>query len=202
MIACFTCDSLHLCSREKKTYLRKSSKHGSRASRCLDKGEAIERLLEEQPEADAQAVSGKTERSVEDRPDRATESWSDSKLTARAVYSSSRRRQHEDGPLRLGRPPVFAGDEATYKDWVFKLKAFMGQESANAVQWMHEMESAAKAIDFDLYVEEKKREAVPLCFRLVVLTDKTRAGYCQAGWKLRRFRSLSPIWRSNTLQGR
>eukprot|EP00971_Amphidinium_carterae_P166269 3295518-Amphidinium_carterae.1 len=52
----------------------------------------------------------------------------------------------------------------------------MGQESTTAVQWMREMESAADALDFDLYVEEKKREAVTLCFRLVVLTDKTALG--------------------------
>eukprot|EP00971_Amphidinium_carterae_P242208 4809425-Amphidinium_carterae.1 len=65
-------------------------------------------------------------------------------------------------PLILGRPPVFAGDEATCKDWAFKLKAFMGQESATAVQWMREMESAPNALDFDLYVEEQKREAALL----------------------------------------
>eukprot|EP00971_Amphidinium_carterae_P349702 6491164-Amphidinium_carterae.5 len=79
-------------------------------------------------------------------------------------------------PVRLGKPPVFAGDEATYKDWAFKLKAFMGQESTTAIQWMRAMESAADALDFDLYVKEKKREAVPLRFRLVVLTDKTVLG--------------------------
>eukprot|EP00971_Amphidinium_carterae_P104957 2078393-Amphidinium_carterae.1 len=52
----------------------------------------------------------------------------------------------------------------------------MGQESANAVQWMREMESATDALDFDLYVDEKKREVVSLYFRLVVLTDKTALG--------------------------
>eukprot|EP00971_Amphidinium_carterae_P253309 5029132-Amphidinium_carterae.2 len=44
----------------------------------------------------------------------------------------------------------------------------MGQESTNAVQWMREMESATDALDFDLYVDEKKREAVSLYFRLQV----------------------------------
>eukprot|EP00971_Amphidinium_carterae_P273935 5436904-Amphidinium_carterae.1 len=57
-------------------------------------------------------------------------------------------------PLKLGRPPVLTGDEAAYEDWAFKLKAFMGQESATAVQWMFEMETAADALpaalDFDL----------------------------------------------------
>eukprot|EP00971_Amphidinium_carterae_P173896 3447064-Amphidinium_carterae.1 len=38
------------------------------------------------------------------------------------------------------------------------------------------MESATDALDFDLYVDEKKREAVSLYFRLVVLTDKTALG--------------------------
>eukprot|EP00971_Amphidinium_carterae_P348120 6490331-Amphidinium_carterae.1 len=38
------------------------------------------------------------------------------------------------------------------------------------------MESATDALDFDLYVDEKKREAVSLHFRLVVLTDKTALG--------------------------
>eukprot|EP00971_Amphidinium_carterae_P113141 2241229-Amphidinium_carterae.1 len=53
----------------------------------------------------------------------------------------------------------------------------MGQESTTAVQWMCEMENAADALDFDLYVEEKKKkEAVALYLRLVVLTDKTALG--------------------------
>eukprot|EP00971_Amphidinium_carterae_P079277 1568550-Amphidinium_carterae.6 len=37
-------------------------------------------------------------------------------------------------PLKLGRPPVFAGDEATYEDWAFKFKTFIGQESTTAVK--------------------------------------------------------------------
>eukprot|EP00971_Amphidinium_carterae_P212178 4210700-Amphidinium_carterae.1 len=53
----------------------------------------------------------------------------------------------------------------------------MGQKSTNAVQWMREMESGTDAIDFDLHVDEKKREAVSLCFRLVVLADKTALGW-------------------------
>eukprot|EP00971_Amphidinium_carterae_P201234 3993420-Amphidinium_carterae.1 len=67
-------------------------------------------------------------------------------------------------PLKLGRPPVFTGDEAAYKDWAFKLKVLMGQESTTAVQWMREMESAPDALGLDLYVEEKKKEAVALYF--------------------------------------
>eukprot|EP00971_Amphidinium_carterae_P030663 603441-Amphidinium_carterae.1 len=39
-------------------------------------------------------------------------------------------------PLKLGRPPVFTGDEAAYEDWAFKRKAILGQESTTAVQWM------------------------------------------------------------------
>eukprot|EP00971_Amphidinium_carterae_P215923 4286094-Amphidinium_carterae.1 len=39
-----------------------------------------------------------------------------------------------------------------------------------------EMENAPDALDRDLYVEEKKKEAVALYFRLVVLTDKTALG--------------------------
>eukprot|EP00971_Amphidinium_carterae_P240848 4781339-Amphidinium_carterae.1 len=35
-------------------------------------------------------------------------------------------------PLKLGKPPMFTGDEAAYEDWSFKLKAFIGQESTNA----------------------------------------------------------------------
>eukprot|EP00971_Amphidinium_carterae_P032285 635922-Amphidinium_carterae.1 len=35
-------------------------------------------------------------------------------------------------PLKLGRPPMFTGDEAAFEDWAFKLKAFIGQESTNA----------------------------------------------------------------------
>eukprot|EP00971_Amphidinium_carterae_P102714 2033142-Amphidinium_carterae.2 len=54
--------------------------------------------------------------------------------------------------LKLGKPPMFTGDEVAFENWAFKLKAFMGQESANAVQWMREMESAADALDFDLYL--------------------------------------------------
>eukprot|EP00971_Amphidinium_carterae_P085317 1687828-Amphidinium_carterae.1 len=78
-------------------------------------------------------------------------------------------------PLKLGKPPMFAGNETKFEDWAFKLKAFMGQKSTNAVQWMKEMEGAsdAQTLDFDLYVDEKKREAVSLCFKLVVLIDKT-----------------------------
>eukprot|EP00971_Amphidinium_carterae_P005135 102369-Amphidinium_carterae.1 len=38
------------------------------------------------------------------------------------------------------------------------------------------MESATDALDFDLYVDEKKHEAVSLCFRLVAPTDKTVLG--------------------------
>eukprot|EP00971_Amphidinium_carterae_P104967 2078600-Amphidinium_carterae.1 len=49
----------------------------------------------------------------------------------------------------------------------------MGQESTTAVQWMRDMESAPDSLDYDLYTDEKKREAVALYFRLVVLTDKT-----------------------------
>eukprot|EP00971_Amphidinium_carterae_P213016 4227892-Amphidinium_carterae.1 len=62
-------------------------------------------------------------------------------------------------PLKLGKPPMFAGNETEFEDWAFKLKAFIGQESTNSVQWMREMESASNALDFDLYVDEKKREA-------------------------------------------
>eukprot|EP00971_Amphidinium_carterae_P215415 4275426-Amphidinium_carterae.1 len=70
-------------------------------------------------------------------------------------------------PLKLGKPPMFTGDEAVFEDWAFKLKAFMGQEYTNAVQWIREMESATDALDFDL---------------LVVLTDKTALGIVkQAG---------------------
>eukprot|EP00971_Amphidinium_carterae_P319309 6346551-Amphidinium_carterae.1 len=63
-------------------------------------------------------------------------------------------------PLKLGRPPMFAVNETDFEDWAFKLKAFIGQKSTNALQWMREMESANDALDFDLYVDEKKREAV------------------------------------------
>eukprot|EP00971_Amphidinium_carterae_P161741 3206254-Amphidinium_carterae.1 len=63
-------------------------------------------------------------------------------------------------PLKLGKPPMFAGNETDFEDWAFKLKAFMGQESTMLVQWMREMESASDTLDFDLYVDEKKREAV------------------------------------------
>eukprot|EP00971_Amphidinium_carterae_P097903 1937283-Amphidinium_carterae.1 len=35
-------------------------------------------------------------------------------------------------PLKLGRPPMFAGNETDFEDWAFKLKAFIGQESTNA----------------------------------------------------------------------
>eukprot|EP00971_Amphidinium_carterae_P195193 3873433-Amphidinium_carterae.1 len=45
------------------------------------------------------------------------------------------------------------------------------------------MESATDALDFDLYVEEKRRETVSLYFRLVVLTDKTTLGGIVAGWR-------------------
>eukprot|EP00971_Amphidinium_carterae_P117869 2334981-Amphidinium_carterae.1 len=70
-------------------------------------------------------------------------------------------------PLKLGRPPMFAGNTTDFEDWAFKLKAFIGQESTNAVQWTREMESASDALDLDLYVDEKKREAVTLYFKLV-----------------------------------
>eukprot|EP00971_Amphidinium_carterae_P025574 504326-Amphidinium_carterae.2 len=56
-------------------------------------------------------------------------------------------------PLKLGRPLVFAGEKATCEDWAFKLKAFMGQESTTAIQWMREMESAPDALDFDFYMD-------------------------------------------------
>eukprot|EP00971_Amphidinium_carterae_P009635 190013-Amphidinium_carterae.1 len=39
---------------------------------------------------------------------------------------------HRMDPLKLGKPPMFTGDEAAYEDWSFKLKAFIGQESTNA----------------------------------------------------------------------
>eukprot|EP00971_Amphidinium_carterae_P154144 3057136-Amphidinium_carterae.1 len=32
-------------------------------------------------------------------------------------------------PLKLGKPPVFTGDETPFEDWAFKLKTFMGQKS-------------------------------------------------------------------------
>eukprot|EP00971_Amphidinium_carterae_P127420 2524639-Amphidinium_carterae.1 len=35
-------------------------------------------------------------------------------------------------PLKLGRPPMFAGNEAEFEDWAFKLKAFIGQEFTNS----------------------------------------------------------------------
>eukprot|EP00971_Amphidinium_carterae_P346715 6488347-Amphidinium_carterae.1 len=35
-------------------------------------------------------------------------------------------------PLKLGKPPMFTGDETAFEDWAFKLKAFMGQKSTNA----------------------------------------------------------------------
>eukprot|EP00971_Amphidinium_carterae_P150115 2975698-Amphidinium_carterae.1 len=43
-------------------------------------------------------------------------------------------------PLKLGKPPVFASDDVTYEHWAFKLKAFMGQGSTTAIQWMREMD--------------------------------------------------------------
>eukprot|EP00971_Amphidinium_carterae_P120945 2395846-Amphidinium_carterae.2 len=52
----------------------------------------------------------------------------------------------------------------------------MGQESTTAVQWMREMESVVDGQDMDLYPDDKKREAVALHIRLVVLTDKTALG--------------------------
>eukprot|EP00971_Amphidinium_carterae_P082969 1641256-Amphidinium_carterae.1 len=67
---------------------------------------------------------------------------------------------HKMDPLKLGKPPMFTGNETEFEDWALKLKAFMGQASTNSVQWMREMESASDALDFDLYVDEKKREAV------------------------------------------
>eukprot|EP00971_Amphidinium_carterae_P336778 6473325-Amphidinium_carterae.1 len=79
-------------------------------------------------------------------------------------------------PLKLGRPQVFAGDEAVYEDWVFKLSAFMGQWSTIAVLWMRDMENATDGQNMDLYTDERKRVAVALFFRLVVLTDKTALG--------------------------
>eukprot|EP00971_Amphidinium_carterae_P201078 3990341-Amphidinium_carterae.1 len=81
-------------------------------------------------------------------------------------------------PLKLDKPPMFTGDEAAFENWAFKFKAFkfMGQESTTSVQWMREMEGATDALDFDLYLDDKKREAVSLYFRLVVLTDKTALG--------------------------
>eukprot|EP00971_Amphidinium_carterae_P019958 393230-Amphidinium_carterae.1 len=48
--------------------------------------------------------------------------------TARAGASGTQKMD----PLKLGKPPMFTGDEAAYEDWAFKLKAFMGQESTNA----------------------------------------------------------------------
>eukprot|EP00971_Amphidinium_carterae_P269248 5341311-Amphidinium_carterae.1 len=39
---------------------------------------------------------------------------------------------HKMDPLKLGRPPMFAGNETEFEDWAFKLKAFIGQESTNA----------------------------------------------------------------------
>eukprot|EP00971_Amphidinium_carterae_P045889 902731-Amphidinium_carterae.1 len=79
-------------------------------------------------------------------------------------------------PLKLGKPPMFTGDEAAFENWAFKLEAlrFMGQESTNAVQWMREMQSATDALDFDLHVEEKKKETVSLYFRLVVVSGKVK----------------------------
>eukprot|EP00971_Amphidinium_carterae_P244895 4862258-Amphidinium_carterae.1 len=67
-------------------------------------------------------------------------------------------------PLNLAKPPMFTGDEAAFEDWAFKLK-FMGQKPTSADKWMREMESAHNALNFDLYVEETKREAVSMCFR-------------------------------------
>eukprot|EP00971_Amphidinium_carterae_P194365 3856643-Amphidinium_carterae.1 len=108
-------------------------------------------------------------------------------------------------PLKLGNPPMFTGDEAAFEDWAFKFKAFMGQESTNAIQWMREMESATDALDFDLYVDEKKREAVSLHFRLVVLTDKTALGMVkqvgnQDGFEA--YRSLAIRYAPRTLESR
>eukprot|EP00971_Amphidinium_carterae_P220542 4378310-Amphidinium_carterae.1 len=84
--------------------------------------------------------------------------------TARGARAGAGGHQEMD-PLKLGKPPMFAGSETDFEDWAFKLKAFMGQESTNAVQWMKKMEGAsdAQALDFDLHVDEKKREAVSLC---------------------------------------
>eukprot|EP00971_Amphidinium_carterae_P307998 6120938-Amphidinium_carterae.1 len=67
----------------------------------------------------------------------------------------------------------------------------MGQESTNAVQWMREMESANDALDFDLYVDEKKREAVSFPFGCTHRQD--RAGYGQTSGKPRWFRSVSQV---------
>eukprot|EP00971_Amphidinium_carterae_P218188 4331161-Amphidinium_carterae.1 len=55
----------------------------------------------------------------------------------------------------------------------------MGQESANAVQWMREMESATDALDFDLHAGSTNRQS--------------RAGYCQTSGKPRRLRGVSQV---------
>eukprot|EP00971_Amphidinium_carterae_P058255 1152406-Amphidinium_carterae.1 len=48
--------------------------------------------------------------------------------TARGGASAT----HRMDPLKLGKPPMFTGNETEFEDWAFKLKAFMGQESTNA----------------------------------------------------------------------
>eukprot|EP00971_Amphidinium_carterae_P025677 506429-Amphidinium_carterae.1 len=96
--------------------------------------------------------------------------------TARAGAGGSQKMD----PLKLRKPQMFTSDEAAFEDLAFKLKTFMGQEPTSAVQWMREMESATDALDFNLHIEEKKREAVSMYFRLValtgILTDKTALG--------------------------
>eukprot|EP00971_Amphidinium_carterae_P130535 2585919-Amphidinium_carterae.1 len=51
--------------------------------------------------------------------------------TAQSARGGASGNQKMD-PLKLGKPPMFTGDEAAFEDWAFKLKAFIGQESTNA----------------------------------------------------------------------
>eukprot|EP00971_Amphidinium_carterae_P171979 3409923-Amphidinium_carterae.1 len=61
------------------------------------------------------------------------------------------------------------------------------------------MESASDALDFDLYVDEKKREAIALYFKLVVLTDKTALGIVKQIGNQDGFEAIAG-WRFSTHQ--
>ena len=77
-----------------------------------------------------------------------------------AEIQAMRAQQQQQGPgqaapftpdTRLGQPPVFVGDENAFDNWAFKLKAYIGNQSAATLTHMLRAETLPDPMDPTAY---------------------------------------------------
>ena len=79
---------------------------------------------------------------------------------------------HFPPDTRLGQPPVFVGDENVFDNWAFKLKAYIGNQSAATLELMRKAETMTEPLEAELYDVETEALATSLYYKLAMLTDR------------------------------